>query len=174
MNRMSPGGVWRPHRDVRQGGTEEKVENTVGMVCQTCHLFVNHSDASYRWKMTEEGETYQSCQKEHVQCLYWAMDLAEVFLAMYRQTQHGVIRGDQKETPTYPEEPNTYHIYFPRAAGLLVCTLERCQGWASIRVGIWLHFVHWYMQDTVAILEEGNFTFSAMPSLWYVGSMGGP
>ena len=102
------------------------------------------------------------------------MDLEEVLLEMHRQTQHGVSRGYQKDTSTSPEEPNTYHISFPRAAGLIVCTVEGCQGWASTQMGIWLHFVHYYMQDTLVILEEGNFTSSALPSLCYVGNMGGP
>ena len=36
--------------------------------------------------------------------------------------------------------------------GPLVCPVEGCQDWEVRRVGIWVHFIHHHIWDTVVIL----------------------
>ena len=45
---------------------------------------------------------------------------------------------------------------FLQVVGSLACPVDICQGRASIRTGLRVHFVHRRMRYTVVIVEEGN------------------
>ena len=49
-----------------------------------------------------------------------------------------------------------YQMAFPTAGGLRNFPVEGCLGRAETRMAMRVHFIHWYVQDNVVILEEGN------------------
>ena len=53
-------------------------------------------------------------------------------------------------------EPRTYRMTFPEKAGLRPCPFEGCSGRAEMGTATRVHLWHLNIQDTGAILEEGN------------------
>ena len=52
---------------------------------------------------------------------------------------------------------------FPMKGGLRRCPVEGCPGALATRTAIRVHFVHWHVQDTVVMLEEGNLPHPRCP-----------
>ena len=45
-------------------------------------------------------------------------------------------------------------MYFLKVARFMACPMEGCQFRATIRINIWVHFMHHYVQDAVVILDK--------------------
>ena len=50
-----------------------------------------------------------------------------------------------------------YRMSFPEKGGPRQCPVEGCSGALETRTAMQVHFVHRHVQDTVVMLEEGNF-----------------
>ena len=59
-------------------------------------------------------------------------------------------------TPAATLEPRIYRLSLPRAAGSIGFPVGDCEGQATMRTNLWIHFVHFHVQDTVVIMKEGN------------------
>ena len=51
----------------------------------------------------------------------------------------------------------------PKNAGLRSCPVEGCSGRAVTRSYMRMHLLHWHVQDTMLILEEGNLPHPRCP-----------
>ena len=49
--------------------------------------------------------------------------------------------------------PRTYKMHFPTKGGRRLCPVDRCPWVLATRAAMRVQFVHWYVHDTVVILE---------------------
>ena len=78
-------------------------------------------------------------------------------LVAHRQDQHGTSRGPQWEAkmpplPPPPPYPRLYRVSFPRAARLVKCPVEGCEGRAPTFANLRIHFVHRHVRDMIVIM----------------------
>ena len=86
-------------------------------------------------------------------------------LARHMQTQYGrAAEGESSWSATSPvEEPLMYRMAFPTVGGPRNFPVEVFLGFAVMRTAMWVHFIHWHVQDTMVILEEGNLPHPQCP-----------
>ena len=60
-------------------------------------------------------------------------------------------------------DPRTYNMAFPTLGVPRNFPVEGCRGRASTRAAMRVHFLHWYVRDTVIILEEVNLPHPRCP-----------
>ena len=65
-------------------------------------------------------------------------------------------RANSAPPPTPGGEAQTYQVSFLAALTRLRCPVEGCQGGATSRTNLWVHFAHRHVRDTIVILEEGK------------------
>ena len=49
-----------------------------------------------------------------------------------------------------------YGVSFPRAYVSIGCPVGACEGQATMRTNLRIHFLNFHMRDTIVIMEEGN------------------
>ena len=80
------------------------------------------------------------------------------FLEVHLQTKHGKATGGIRNWGTTPPdgEQHTYNIAFPTSGVPRNCPIKGCRGRAETQTAMQVQFLHWHVQDTVIIPEEGN------------------
>ena len=95
------------------------------MVCQPCHIIINHSYAEYIQWITGERLAYQARQNQRVQCLDCGADMVARYLAAHFQMQHFVSHVAQWENNPPPLPPIIAQLFpVSRMTGPMACTVE--------------------------------------------------
>ena len=139
-------------------GLRTNVGKTVRMVCHSCQAgAVNRTEEAYRRRITGKGRSYAERQRERVKCLECGELLAVESILSHLMTRHGKAAGRRRLwTPHTESGANTYRMSFLTRGGPRRCPVEGCPGTLATRTAMRVHFVHWHVQDTVVMLEEGN------------------
>ena len=61
------------------------------------------------------------------------------------------------------KEAQTYRVSSTKYMLRIQCLVEGCLGGASNRTNLWVHFAHLHAQDTIIILEDGNWPYPWCP-----------
>ena len=146
-------------------GLRTNVGRTVGIVCCLYQAAGTRSEAAYKRRMAGEGTYYREQQKGWVQCREYGEEMAAGSMAGHMKTQHG--RAAEEiwiwTTSETGEELWTYCMAFPSKGGPWSFLVERCLRRATTRTAVRVHFMHWHVQDTAVILEEGNLPHPRCP-----------
>ena len=60
-------------------------------------------------------------------------------------------------------EPRTYKMAFPIMGGAKNCPAKGYWRRAATWTAMWVHFLHWYVRETVIILDEFNLPHPQFP-----------
>ena len=139
-------------------GLQTNVGKTVGMVCHPCQAAGNITTAAYGRRITGEGHSYRERLRDRVACEECGELLAVGSLSSQMMTQHERAAGRrcQWSTPAAGRVPQEYWMSFLAKGGPWTCPVEGCPGRVATRTAMRVHFVHWHVLDTVAMLEEVN------------------
>ena len=143
-------------------GLLTKFRKTVSMVCHPCQAGAeNRTEEAYRRSITGEGRSYAERQRERIECMECGELLAVRSMSSHLMTRHGKAAGRQRLwTPQTESGTKMFRVSFLTKGGPRRYPVEGRPGTLAMRTAMWLHFVHWHIQDTVVILEEGNFPHS--------------
>ena len=129
------------------------------MVCHPCQATVgNITQAAYGRRLTGKGTSYKDRQRERVECAECGEQLAVGSMTSHLMSRHGkAARRRRQWTPQKETGAKIYRMSFPTKGGSWRCPVEGCPGTLATRTAMRVHFVHRHVQDTVVMLEEGNF-----------------
>ena len=108
------------------------------------------------------GPTYWKRQRMWLKCPECVLEVADGLIIIYRQIKGGMGWGNQRGLPPpLPRggEARAYWVYFPKTLSRLRCPADRYLGGEQNRTNLQVQFVHCHIQDTIAILEEGNKSY---------------
>ena len=66
--------------------------------------------------------------------------------------------------PLLTPDTRVYRVSFPRATRSIRCAVGYCEGRATARTNLWIHFVKRHMREKVVIMKEGNYPYPPCPS----------
>ena len=129
------------------------------MVCHLCQAGAgNRTEEAYRRRITEEWRSYAERQRERIECVECGELLAVGSISSHLMTQHGKAAGRQSLWIPHTERgAKTYRMSFPKKGRLRRCPVEGCPWVLETQTAMRVHFMHRHVQDTVVMLEEGNF-----------------
>ena len=114
--------------------------------------------------MAVVGPSFGERQQERVWCPDCEVELVAGSLADHCQAQHGKYWIPQCMEPLATPYPRLYSVSFLRSARFIRCTVGDCEGQATTRTNLRIHFVHCHMLYMVAIMEEGNRPHPCCPA----------
>ena len=86
------------------------------------------------------------------------------FLDAHCQDYHGNYQPPQWTAPMTTPDPRLYRVSLPRAARSIGCPVGSCEGRATTRTNLQIHFVYRHVRDTVVIMEEVNHPYPCCPA----------
>ena len=93
-----------------------------------------------------------------MECKECDEQLAVGSMSIHLMTRHVKAAGGRRLwVPQTEIWSKTYRMSFLTKGGLRTCPVEGCPGTLATRTAMQVHFVHRHVQDTVVMLEEGNF-----------------
>ena len=130
------------------------MQKMVNMVFRACRAPGVWLEAAYERRVTGIGKLYQERLHRRVQFPDFGVDLAASSLLVHRQSQHGVVHGEQGRPPIPPTlgEAQTYQVCFPMVPAIIQCPVEGCPGGATNWTNLRVQFLHLRVQDTIVIL----------------------
>ena len=130
------------------------------MVFQPGSISCRQFKPAYGRRMTGDGDSHQLSQRHGVIWKKWGADLEAVSLDSHMEMQHG--RTGHAVATTAPEllpDPlSETQVDFPRMAPQIDCPVKGCPGRATNWPKIDMYFMHWHMEDTIFILNEGTIS----------------
>ena len=140
-------------------GLRKNVGNTVSMVCHPYQAGAgNRVEEAYGRRITGDGRSYAEIQREQIEYVECGEPLAVRSMSSHLMTRHGKAAGRRRLwTPQTEIGAKTYRMSFPTKGGPRRCPVEGCPGDLATRTAMWVHLVHRHVQDTVVMLEAGNF-----------------
>ena len=132
---------------------------TVSMVCHPFQATAgNRTEEAYGRRIMGEGKSYTERQQEQVECVECGEHLAVGSMSSHLMTRHGKAAGRRRLWTTQKETGDQiYRMSFPTKGGPRQCPVEGFPGTLATRTEMRVHFVNRHVQDTVVMLEEGNF-----------------
>ena len=133
-------------------GLKTNTTKTEVMVCGPGYISQPRSDAGYRRRTTEEGDSYQERQRRCVECPDCGLTMQAGTLAAHRRRIHGIEPSQCYTLP--PAGSRLYTLDFPKHLQQASCPVPGCSGSAKSHFLMRRHFQFRHPEDTVHIRQE--------------------
>lgn len=131
---------------------------TKAMVGRPKESYHTVSTPAFDRRLTGDGDSYGTRKRRKIACPHCGKEVQEGHLESHLATQHNIFQRDTKRRKTYDSlhrAPVTYHCSIPTNGIQYECPVPFCNGRASSRYNMRVHFSHRHVQDVLIIDEEG-------------------
>jgi exonuclease III len=139
-------------------GLHMNATKTKAMVSRPRELFHAVSTPAYEHRMTGIGDSYGTRKRRKVACPSCGKEVQESHLETHMATQHNTFHRDNKRRKTFDHlnrQPITFYCNMPTKGVRYECPVPFCNGGATTRYNMRVHFAHRHVHDVLIIHEEG-------------------